>query len=63
MEILTKPSIILNAAITVDGIIDTITRQGAKISSEADWSRVDKLSAAVDDVMVGGKTLLNEDPA
>jgi len=62
MEILTKPYIILNAAMTADGKIDTITRRGAKISSEADWSRVDELRAAVDAVMVGGKTLLNEDP-
>lgn len=62
MENLTKPYIILNAAMTADGKIDTITRQGAKISSEDDWSRVDELRAAVDAVMVGGKTLLNEDP-
>lgn len=62
MENLKRPYIILNAAMTADGKIDTITRQGGKISSEADWSRVDELRAAVDAVMVGGKTLLNEDP-
>jgi len=62
MEILTRPYIILNAAMTADGKIDTNTRQGAKISSEADWSRVDELRAGVDAVMVGGKTLLKEDP-
>lgn len=56
------PWVILNAALTVDGKIDTAARQGAKISSDEDWQRVERLRAEVDAVMVGGNTLLAEDP-
>jgi len=47
---------------TADGKIDTYLRRGAKISSEDDWARVDQLRADVDAVMIGGRTLLAEDP-
>lgn len=47
---------------TADGKIDTFERQGARISSESDWRRVDELRADNDAVLVGGKTLINEDP-
>lgn len=54
--------IILNVAMTLDGKIDTVARQGASISSDLDWERVDRLRAAQDAVMVGGRTLLDDDP-
>ena len=57
-----KPYVIINVAMTVDGKIDTFERQGAKISSQNDWQRVDRLRAEVDAVMVGGRTLIEEDP-
>lgn len=57
-----RPFIFVNAAMTLDGKIDTVARQGAPISSPADWQRVDALRAASDAVMVGGNTLLREDP-
>ena len=47
---------------TADGKIDTVARKGAAISSDQDWERVDKLRAEVDAVMVGGHTLIAEDP-
>jgi len=47
---------------TVDGKIDTVERQGAGISSDRDWERVDRLRAESDAVMVGGNTLLGDDP-
>jgi len=47
---------------TADGKIDTVHRQGAGISSPADWERVDRLRAESDAVVVGGRTLLSEDP-
>lgn len=56
------PWVILNAAMTTDGKIDTVSRKGAGISSDQDWSRVDHLRAEVDAVMVGGHTLIAEDP-
>ena len=49
-------------AATVDGKIDTVERTGARISSPEDDERVDALRAASDAVMVGGRTLLAEDP-
>jgi 2,5-diamino-6-(ribosylamino)-4(3H)-pyrimidinone 5'-phosphate reductase len=57
-----RPFVTLNAAMTADGKIDTVARRGAGISSERDWERVDRLRAASDAIMVGGHTLLGEDP-
>ncbi len=53
---------IINAAMTVDGKIDTFERKGAGISSAEDKRRVLELRASVDAVMVGGHTLLQENP-
>src|SRR5438552_11651690 len=57
-----RPFVLINAAITVDGKLDTVERQGARISSPGDLERVDRLRAESDAVMVGGHTLLREDP-
>ena len=57
-----RPYVLINVAATVDGKIDTLERRGAAISSDADRQRVDALRASVDAVMVGGRTLLDEDP-
>jgi 2,5-diamino-6-(ribosylamino)-4(3H)-pyrimidinone 5'-phosphate reductase len=58
----TSPHVIVNAAMTADGKIDSVARAGAAISSAADMARVDRLRAEVDAVMVGGRTLLEGDP-
>jgi 2,5-diamino-6-(ribosylamino)-4(3H)-pyrimidinone 5'-phosphate reductase len=47
---------------TADGKIDTVARRGARISSPQDMARVDRLRAESDAVMVGGRTLLGDDP-
>jgi 2,5-diamino-6-(ribosylamino)-4(3H)-pyrimidinone 5'-phosphate reductase len=47
---------------TADGKIDTFEQRGATISSQRDKARVDRLRAEVDAVMVGGNTLLTENP-
>jgi 2,5-diamino-6-(ribosylamino)-4(3H)-pyrimidinone 5'-phosphate reductase len=57
-----RPFVFINVAMTVDGKIDTFQRRGAAISSQRDKERVDRLRAEADAVMVGGKTLLDEDP-
>jgi riboflavin biosynthesis pyrimidine reductase len=57
-----RPYVIVNVAASVDGKIDTFERHGAAISSEADRARVDALRASVDAVMVGGHTVVDEDP-
>src|SRR6266849_6439830 len=57
-----KPYVLINVAASVDGKIDTVERGGAAISSERDRRRVDALRASVDAVMVGGHTVIDEDP-
>jgi 2,5-diamino-6-(ribosylamino)-4(3H)-pyrimidinone 5'-phosphate reductase len=57
-----RPYVTLNVAMTVDGKTDTIARKGAEISSASDMERVDRLRAESDAVMVGGRTLLGDDP-
>jgi 2,5-diamino-6-(ribosylamino)-4(3H)-pyrimidinone 5'-phosphate reductase len=58
-----RPFVHINVAMTADGKIDTVERRGAAISSPRDRERVDRLRAEADAVMVGGRTLLDEDPA
>lgn len=57
-----RPYVSINVAASADGKTDTFERGGAAISSAADKARVDALRAAADAVMVGGRTLLDEDP-
>jgi 2,5-diamino-6-(ribosylamino)-4(3H)-pyrimidinone 5'-phosphate reductase len=57
-----RPRILVNVAMTADGKIDTAARKGAFISSIPDKARVDRLRASVDAVLIGGRTLLDEDP-
>src|SRR5215207_4366298 len=60
--IMNRPFVFINVAMTADGKIDTFQRRGAAISSPRDKERVDRLRAKADAVMVGGRTLLDEDP-
>ena len=57
-----RPFVFINVATTADGKIDTFERRGSAISSAQDKARVDRLRAESDAVMVGGRTLLDEDP-
>ncbi|MFZ5857267.1 MAG: dihydrofolate reductase family protein [Chloroflexota bacterium] len=57
-----RPFTFVNVAVTADGKMDTVERRGAAISSARDKARVDRLRAEADAVMVGGRTLLDEDP-
>lgn len=57
-----RPFVFINVAMTADGKIDTFQRKGSAISSPRDKERVDRLRAESDAVMVGGRTLLDEDP-
>jgi 2,5-diamino-6-(ribosylamino)-4(3H)-pyrimidinone 5'-phosphate reductase len=57
-----RPFVFINVAMTADGKLDTFERKGAAISSRRDKERVDRLRAESDAIMVGGKTLLGEDP-
>ena len=57
-----RPFVFINVAMTADGKIDTFARKGAAISSQRDKERVDQLRADSDAIMVGARTLLDEDP-
>ncbi len=57
-----RPYVFINVAATADGKIDTFERKGAAISSRRDKERVDELRAGADAVIVGGRTLLEENP-
>jgi len=57
-----KPYVIINAAMSADGKIDTFERRGTGISSAEDKRRVLALRASVDAVLVGGNTLNRENP-
>ena len=57
-----RPFVTLNVALTADGKTDTVARRGATISSPQDLARVDRLRAESDAVLVGGRTLLGDDP-
>jgi 2,5-diamino-6-(ribosylamino)-4(3H)-pyrimidinone 5'-phosphate reductase len=57
-----RPYTFINVAMTADGKIDTFERKGSAISSKRDKERVDELRAAADGILVGGKTLLEEQP-
>lgn len=57
-----RPTVIVNVAMTVDGKLDTVARRGAAISSAADFSRVDRLRAESDAIMVGAGTIRQNDP-
>jgi 2,5-diamino-6-(ribosylamino)-4(3H)-pyrimidinone 5'-phosphate reductase len=57
-----RPHVTINTAITADGKIDSALRQGAAISSGVDMVRMDRLRAASDAILVGGQTLIYQDP-
>lgn len=57
-----RPYLIINAALSADGKLDSIVRKSSSLSSEQDKRRVLELRAQVDAVMVGGHTLMSESP-
>jgi 2,5-diamino-6-(ribosylamino)-4(3H)-pyrimidinone 5'-phosphate reductase len=57
-----RPYTFINVAMTADGKIDTFERKGSAISSKRDKERVDELRASADGILVGGKTLLEDQP-
>ena len=60
--LMNRPHTFINIAMTADGKIDTFERKGSAISSKRDKERVDELRAAADGILVGGKTLVEEQP-
>jgi 2,5-diamino-6-(ribosylamino)-4(3H)-pyrimidinone 5'-phosphate reductase len=57
-----RPLVFINAAMSVDGKISSAERSLLRISDDEDMERVDRLRAEVDAIVVGGRTLLIDDP-
>jgi 2,5-diamino-6-(ribosylamino)-4(3H)-pyrimidinone 5'-phosphate reductase len=60
---MTRPYIIINCAMSLDGKLALPTRKQTKISSEGDIARVHRLRASVDGILVGIGTILSDDPS
>jgi len=58
-----RPYVVVNVAMSADGKLSTRERRQVKISGAQDFSRVDRLKAGSDAVMVGIGTVLADDPS
>lgn len=58
-----RPHVIVNVAMSADGKISTRQRRQVRISGAQDFTRVDRLKAESDAVMVGIGTVLADDPS
>jgi 2,5-diamino-6-(ribosylamino)-4(3H)-pyrimidinone 5'-phosphate reductase len=58
-----RPQVIVNVAMSADGKISTRERRQVRISGSQDFTRVDRLKAGCDAIMVGIGTVLADDPS
>ncbi len=58
-----RPYVIVNVAMSADGKISTRERRQVRISGSEDFTRVDRLKAGCDAIMVGIGTVLADDPS
>lgn len=58
-----RPFVFVNIAMSADGKISTKERRQVKISGTEDFSRVDRIKAASDAIMVGIGTVLADNPS
>ena len=58
-----RPYIVINIAMSADGKISTRERRQVRISGAQDVTRVDRLKAGCDAIMVGIGTVLADDPS
>src|SRR5690606_4474452 len=58
-----RPFVHVNVAMSADGKLSTRERRQVRISGSSDFSRVDKIKAESDAVMVGIGTVLADDPS
>jgi len=58
-----RPYVVINAAMSADGKLSTRERRQVKISGTQDFTRVDRLKAGCDAVMVGIGTVLADNPS
>jgi 2,5-diamino-6-(ribosylamino)-4(3H)-pyrimidinone 5'-phosphate reductase len=58
-----RPYVVVNIAMSADGKISTRERRQVRISGTQDFTRVDRLKAGCDAIMVGIGTVLADDPS
>jgi len=58
-----RPFVFVNVAMSADGKISTRERRQVKISGDEDFSRVDRIKAESDAIMVGIGTVLADNPS
>ncbi|MGI5163548.1 RibD family protein [Spirillospora sp. CA-253888] len=57
-----RPYVLLSCAMSVDGYIDDASPERLRLSSPADFDRVDDVRASCDAILVGAGTVRNDDP-
>ncbi|URN05175.1 dihydrofolate reductase family protein [Actinomadura madurae] len=57
-----RPYVLLSCAMSADGYIDDATPERLRLSSAADWDRVDAVRASCDAILAGAGTLRADDP-
>jgi 2,5-diamino-6-(ribosylamino)-4(3H)-pyrimidinone 5'-phosphate reductase len=58
-----RPHVIVNVAMSADGKISTSERRQIRISGSQDFTRVDRLKAGCDAILIGIGTVLADDPS
>lgn len=57
-----RPYVILSAAMSIDGYLDTASPPRLALSNEADFDRVDEVRAHCDAILVGARTVRADNP-
>ncbi|WP_136707259.1 dihydrofolate reductase family protein [Agromyces sp. H66] len=57
-----RPYVILNAAMSIDGYLDTASPPRLALSNEEDFDRVDEVRAQSDAILVGARTVRLDNP-
>jgi riboflavin-specific deaminase-like protein len=57
-----RPHVLLSAAVSLDGYLDDASETRLRLSSEADFDRVDAVRAGCDAILVGAGTIRADDP-
>jgi 5-amino-6-(5-phosphoribosylamino)uracil reductase len=57
-----RPYTLLSCGMSIDGYLDSATVKRLRLSNDADFDRVDEVRASCDAILVGARTVRNDDP-
>ncbi len=57
-----RPYTLLSCGMSIDGYLDSSTVTRLRLSNDADFDRVDAVRASCDAILVGARTIRNDDP-